>query len=132
MTARHDITGWSWLPLPALNLRLRSDGVIQTLTGRVFSLDVKADHDSDTVLLQLEMTLSTSANGLRLIDTTRLRPQVDAAAMEATYAALCAAHRVRAGGDAVGVYDLRSRTSDRFVRVPIEGRFIIKGSAARP
>lgn len=131
-TQTWDIIGWSWLPLPARVLRLSTGGVVEPLDDRTFALDVKADHESTEILLRLDMTMGADANGIRRIDATGLRFQVDAATMEATYAALCQAHRVRAGGDAAGVYDLRSSTLDRFVRVPVEGRFIIKGSAARP
>lgn len=132
MTARYDMSGWCWLPLPARILRLRTGGAIETLDDRSFALDVKADFDSTEVLISLDMTTDPDANGIRRIGSTGLRPQVSAALMETAYAALCQALGVRAGGDAQGVYDLRSRAADGFTAVPLEGRFIIKGSATRP
>lgn len=129
---RYDITGWSRLPLPPRNIRLRTDGQFEILTDRAFALDVKADHASDTVLFSLDMTDLTDANGIRRIDASGLRLQVDAGTMAATYAALCLVHKVRPGGDAAGVYDLRSLSEDGFAEIPLEGAFIIKASATQP
>lgn len=129
---QYALVGWSRLPLPARVIRLRTAGAFENLEARTFALDVRADFESDEVLLSLDMTLSPDANGIRRVDPAGILPQIDGPTMAAAYAALCAVHGVRAGGDGRGVYDLRSVTEDGFAEVPLEGPFIIKASTTQP
>lgn len=117
------LEAWTNVPFPPLVDRFPD----YDAAGKTFALDVTDAKRTLGALISLDTAADDSSNGVRVVeaDPARLRYQIDQATLAAAYAACLAAGLMRAGEDAVLVYDLRVTHADGFVEVWTAGSFTI-------
>ncbi len=124
------LEGWHSVAFPPEVLRFPN----YDLTGKTLAMDVRDPLRDLPVLITLNTAADDSANGVRIVGESpaRIRVQIDKPTMAAAYATVLAAGLMRAGEDAVLVFDLLAKHEDGFVDPWIEGPFIIHAGTTQP